>query len=354
MPRMPFPRLSDRNLKLTACTTFAHNDLKIPHLKTPELQSSSKTFRFHIARVRFMMLVPAHLGDLSTRMQQIMDVAEFEINGKLANIDFPKNQDRIAARFRELFEADLDSRVSEREGPGWQESALASLQASTEPAEMLGSVPPLSLGLEAMFLFYLTGTWTAFETMCGDLWEAAVNGYPNRLAHLNGAPNRLNKKSQSLDRGPSRRPTDETKSIPLNLIQTHRFDLRNKMGTVLREQRFEFSRLEDIRRAYAQAFDKDSSRIEGALMDDAVDALRIVRNVIVHQGGLADADYLKVMNSLRLPSAELGKPILLDGAKVVEMISPVIDCASRLLSAVDDWIIKNEAANTSPGAPGRA
>jgi hypothetical protein len=113
------------------------------------------------------------------------------------------------------------------------------------------------------------------------------------------------------------------------------------MGTILRE-RFEFSRLSDIREAYARAFDKDSSQIDEALTDKVIDALRIVRNVIVHKAGAADSEYLKMVSSLRLPPAALGRPIVLTGENVVNLVSPVIDCSKGLLSAVDAWLIKHK------------
>jgi hypothetical protein len=43
-----------------------------------------------------------------------------------------------------------------------------------------------------MFSGYITGTWTAIETMIGDLWEAALNTHPEILAALNGTRKNAN------------------------------------------------------------------------------------------------------------------------------------------------------------------
>ncbi len=357
MRTIPFPKLTDGGLNLTACTEFAHTNLNIPHLKTPGLQRVSGAFRFNIARVRFMMLVPAHIGDLSTRMQHLLDIAVLETVGTLTEFSKIKDDEtdaiaRATARFRELFDAELNNRVEAREKPGWYEAALVSLKTSTAPAELIASLPPpMSNGLDAMLSSYLTGTWTAFETMCGDLWETALNINPARLAHLNGNPKRLFKNAVSNQEGSfDQADRKESKFVPLDLIRRFGFDVKIRMGTVLRESRFEFSRLSDIRKAYASAFDIDYSNIDAALSHKSIDALRTVRNLIIHQSGLADEAYLKLIPKLKLPFAGKGRPILLNGPKVIEMISPVIHCSSQLMEAVDNWLIKHSGQHSGDGA----
>jgi hypothetical protein len=339
-----FPRLTNRDLKLTSSTTFAHNDLTIPHLKTPALQVASAVFRFNISSIRLMMLVPAHLADLSLRMQHLLDVAILETTGKITDQKIsPEDQDKIDARWKELLDVHLTNELQKRDNPNWHSEALLALQGSTSLAEMLGSIPSLSKGLEAMLSFYVTGVWTAFEIMCGDLWESAVNAYPGRLAHLKGKSSQLVKSRKQSNYEESEGL--KTKYIPLDQLKRHSFDIKNKMGTILRDERFEFSRLSDIRLAYGQAFDIDFSKIEDALLDGSIESLRTLRNLIVHKAGRVDDDYLKLVNTQKLPTAPLGQTISLDGSKVVEMISPVIATASRLLSAVDDWVIKHGATS---------
>ena len=338
MASVPFLKFDSGDLRLTACTAFAHADINIPHLTTSGLRPISKAFRSNIAQLRFMMLLPAHIGDLAMMMQHLADLAEHQTTGVLSNSIPSDKKDAYETCWMKLFRAELDRRAYERVQPEWHDKALIKLKNSTAPAEMLGTLPPpMPLGLSAMLSSYLTSTWTAFETMCGDLWEAAVNTSPERLAHLKGERRRLMKGSQS--RFQAEQP--ETKSVPLNLLQSHRFDVKDKMGTILRESRFEFSRIQDIREAYALAFDRDSAKIDEVLTDKTIDALHIVRNVIVHQAGLADERYMKAKGNLKLPNAALGAPLLLDGEIVVNMISPVIDRSKKLLDAVDGWLIKH-------------
>jgi hypothetical protein len=83
---------------------------------------------------------------------------------------------------------------------------------------------PSGVGLEAMLSSALTGTWTAFETMAGDLWETAVNIHPAVLAELRG-------KRKRQENPPQDSETDEKESrkfVQLSEVLRHDFDLRKK------------------------------------------------------------------------------------------------------------------------------
>jgi hypothetical protein len=43
-------------------------------------------------------------------------------------------------------------------------------------------------GLDASLGSMVTGAWTAFEILAGDLWEQAINAHPTGLAALAGKP----------------------------------------------------------------------------------------------------------------------------------------------------------------------
>lgn len=117
-----------------------------------------------------------------------------------------------------------------------------------------------------------------------------------------------------------------------------KYDLSNKMGTILRE-REKFISLTGIRRAYSSAFSVRSAVIDAELSSKALDALNVVRNLIVHTGGIADSIY--VAAAQRIPAAPqlaLNEPLTLDGAMARKLIDPVIICGKNLLEAVDAWV----------------
>ena len=77
---------------------------------------------------------------------------------------------------------------------------------------------------------YITSAWTAFETMAGDLWEAAINYRPQGLADLSGK--KRHRKSGAEKFGVDD-PQKIEKLVRLNDIRSHEWDTRNKMGSIL-------------------------------------------------------------------------------------------------------------------------
>jgi hypothetical protein len=330
---VPFPPISMPSRKITVCTTYAHHDWNIPEPKTAALLPVYRSFRFNCARVRFLMLLPVHIGGVALHMQRVMDIAEFQITETPGTALNEQTQRNIASLWGTLFDQHLTEMMNQTET---QEESLADAQADSVVAELLGAGPPPTfVGLDHLFSAYLTGAWTAFETLCGDLWEAALNAHPHGLAHLNGSRWGKGRKRDSVDTKPK---TDgPSKSVALDDIASLGFDVRTNMGTLLR-RRYSFQRLSDIRDNYGLAFDKHYSEIRKALMDKSIDALTLVRNIIVHRGGSADQEYMSQRLALNLPLAGLNRPIILDGESVVGLIEPVMTSAKKILAGVDSWV----------------
>jgi hypothetical protein len=327
-----------RDLKLLACIEYAHSDWDTPKMKTKELNLALSVFRYNISRVRMMMIMPSQVGEIGMKLQKFLDLAKFEVTGSIdrAGISDPIPK-TVASRFDELWQGEINREAPLIGTPQWDIVVLKALKQGLDPVIVLGNSGPI-VGFHTMFASYITTTWTAIETMAGDLWEAALNAHPAGLSNLGGQANRLRKTNRPSALGSSGERLD-SKLVPLSLIQMNKFDLRQKMGTILKE-RFGFSRLEGIREAYASAFHRNNSQIDAALSDDALDALSAVRNVIVHRAALADTEYFKKARRFKLPigKAGVGALVPLNGEIVVNLIAPAIGCATKLLGAVDDWI----------------
>ncbi len=54
--------------------------------------------------------------------------------------------------------------------------------------------------IEAMLSSMVVGTWTAFETVAGDLWVATMNAHPRDLDRLKGEEKRISKEAKKLGR----------------------------------------------------------------------------------------------------------------------------------------------------------
>ncbi len=180
-----------------------------------------------------------------------------------------------------------------------------------------------------MLSSYITGMWTAFETMAGDLWEQALNLSPENLATLQGAP-----KGQ------------QRKSIDLDIIRLHGFGLQKKMGTILRGK-YEMSGLSEIQYAYAHAFTVEADAILAVINDPALEKLSAVRNLIVHKAGKVDQEYLdRTRNFSNLPAATIGLPLSIDGQFVTDLLRSAAAACFTLLKSVDDWIDQHKNATT--------
>jgi hypothetical protein len=152
---------------------------------------------------------------------------------------------------------------------------------------------PFVPGIEAWLASLVTGTWTAFETLAGDLWVAAVNTNPHLLARLAGTEKRIQLQATAVTREHPIATIKQESDMMISIKRIHditngKYDLALKMGDLLKS-RVAFTRLWDIRRAYSRAFDAAKldegvvAGVDGALADKALDALAAVRNVIVAQ-----------------------------------------------------------------------
>lgn len=226
----------------------------------------------------------------------------------------------------------------------------------------------LAHGVDATLSSLVVGMWTAFETLAGDLWVAAVNAQPSCLAGLTGTANRVERRMGSNSKQEARvsptmaeggsadsgeaddedRPPESGKLISLS--EMHKatgggYDLSKKMGDLLvASGRVNFVRLEPIREAYSLAFSERVKRarttgIDAALGDRALDALSALRNLIVHKAGAVDATYVE--DCKRAPAAPQLKPpakLQLDGQICRELIEPVAGASLSLIKAVDSWL----------------
>jgi hypothetical protein len=229
--------------------------------------------------------------------------------------------------------------------------------------------PEIPLGMEAIFAAQVVFVWTAFETLVGDLWVAAVDALPFPLATLTGAQNRidnafgkrLRESGAAVDVPPPPKPESEStpddddrlcqdanKGVSLGIVHKltrGTFNMSGAMGRLLAAtERVQFTSLDNIRGAYSLAFSEklkgaSTSKIDAALSHPALNALSAVRNVIVHRAGVVDEDYLENAKSAPdAPQLKLKDKLLLDGNIVRKLIEPTTLCGQELIGAVDAWM----------------
>jgi hypothetical protein len=336
-----FPDFPVRDLKYMAITKLAHHDWKIHKPKNASLELVSKSFRANTARIRLLMLLPTHIAGTVEEVHVARAFAEYDVTGELSREDLPPDIfSKVNDHHIGILRIDRAEKLKKKGTPEWDKIVGEFHFAAVETVEGITTSPLGAYGFVPLFSAFITGVWTAIESMSGDLWEAALNSHPTILAALRGKA-RIggpNKSAYPAQRGGG----PDSKSVPLDMIELHKFDVRTSMGTIFRRQRrFEFTRLSGIREAYSCAFSEKSSKIDAALASKSLDALSAVRNVLVHKAGLADAEYVRLSSSFDVPKTELGSPVLLDGEVVAKLVKGAVTSANSLLIAVDDWTRQN-------------
>ncbi len=179
--------------------------------------------------------------------------------------------------------------------------------------------------VHALLLAAVSATWTSFEAVTSDAWELVLNSRPSILAK-----NVFRQLDQS---DPNDRVTQ--KQIGLGILAKYDFNVRDKLGTILRTK-FDFTSVTTIRRAYSSVFGK-LEELEAALAEPELSTLEATRHLVVHRGGLVDAEYKRRSKS----SLALGTALPLDAATVSSWANAVIDSSCKLLVFLDDWLVQN-------------
>lgn len=140
-------------------------------------------------------------------------------------------------------------------------------------------------------------------------------------------------------------PGKSIKIETLGRITNGSFDLSGSMGVLLVEaKRVSFTSLFEIRKAFSSTFASmdqydNATMLLAALADKRLDVLSLLRNLLVHRAGVADAEYIEA--SLIIPTApqmQLGHKIPLDGEITRTQVETAVSCAMSLVKGVDQWL----------------
>lgn len=184
-------------------------------------------------------------------------------------------------------------------------------------------------GLTAILFGIITNSWASFEILAGDLWEACLNERP-RLAL-----------QTILDQ--SDLPVRDRIAVPTYLFLESNFNFANSMGKIVRaSRRFDFSRKDETEKAYLRVFPQEKSRIQKIFNAPALRWLAALRNVVVHNAGKADREFLRLVHDCpQLAAVPAGSPIPIDGKLAGELSSSAFAQAKELVQLVDDWLSAN-------------
>lgn len=174
------------------------------------------------------------------------------------------------------------------------------------------------LGLQSMLMSAIVQTWGAFEAFAADALVAALNHRP------------------SLGEGAmSQKNADGTagKQVPIGILQRYKFDVSNRMGTIVRElKKFDFTSLNGISLAYKTTFgDTVKASFDGSPDHNQMWLLESLRHVIVHNGGVVDPMFIsRVKKRSEYSHLPVGYPLQFECAGVANLMNTCVRFTTAL------------------------
>ena len=122
------------------------------------------------------------------------------------------------------------------------------------------------------------------------------------------------------------------KNISVGFLARHGFDLRNKLGSVLKPK-FGFTSVSGILKAYQAAFGKISD-IEDVLNDSKLSDLETTRNLIVHRPGLVDDEFKNRTGT----TLKIGDPLIVSREQLKSLPDKAIEAGSVIFESVEGYL----------------
>lgn len=298
--------------------------LKAGPFQNKEIRDVAQRLKNNMTRVSMStVLLPWMVGKATMYQDAATKVMLAATPQERDHPDFIKNsQDKIHA-ITDGLEKECHANVKRgREMDEHAYNTIKCLLAWYGQPEEDGSRNHLRLGFDSFFQSALIGAWTAIEIAIEDLYDVSVKLVGHRNTEVRDAGSRIVDLVQALRRQPP---------IEKNQIRGRSGKSKN------------FRSLLGIRVAYGCWFNDQSKEIDFALSSLDLDALALLRNVIVHSAALPDPDFLK--QSTGIPKLKQWidpglSQIFINGAHVGCVINSALKPISALAVAVDKWISK--------------
>ena len=166
-------------------------------------------------------------------------------------------------------------------------------------------------------------SWTAFETLCSDVWATAVDYGPKDIR------NRVMLSKNWLA------PDDQ---ITPEKIHELEYDSSQQLGSFLRDVgKVSFQKLDYIRRFYSAPFGKEINQLFEKIEGGYIFALSGFRNALVHNAGKADKRFVKAVARFEeFRTIKSRDALVLDGEVVRKLHNSAILLGWKLIGAIDD------------------
>jgi hypothetical protein len=131
--------LPNRDLKFAACLAFGALTLLVPEPKCVRLRPVASALGSNIFRLKLMMLGPAFVSELCSRLGRAAALAEFEITGIIQQYDAPHPRaEEIYELSKKIFREQIVALREKQKTPeDWKRYVDGSLAAAAGPVLML-------------------------------------------------------------------------------------------------------------------------------------------------------------------------------------------------------------------------
>lgn len=295
--------------------------------KTAGLLPVAKSFVRNMERVRSIGALPIMLVALATINEAAR--AEAAVRRGLSAFD-----ERLTTN-HEKFDQLLFSKIDEERmqiiaaNKEFLDKRVALVGRANLHTLIQWTKPSSEDAVQANMSAMIIGLWTAFEALLQDMWIVAVNLKPLPLAHRV-----MNEKDDKAN--------TQNKTLSISELGYAKFDLRDKMGTILeRKGAATFEQFKSARKAYKIAFEGLFEPIFSSYNAELF-RLENARNLFAHRAGIIDERFLKLMNDDPVVNQmKVGDSLKLTGSYVQTQAETVGKCALELIVGVDDWLQKH-------------
>lgn len=271
-------------LKLVDASRFGVPPLAEADLKTDVCKQALRAFLKNSERAANLIVAPAFAAQTANRHAVVQSRVLMEMFGT----DAP-GSDVIRANFLEISKRVHHYMPEYINRP--REEQIEAMKAFLHNLELFIFHCDKSIYDEfSVFLKSIViQSWTVFEVLYTDLLKNVVAAYPKKLLHV------------------------------------------QKVDSV--------QRLSLLRQKYKEAFDVE--QINNAIGDQCVDALSILRNVLVHKSGMVDSDFKRKCKEAHLTywaSLPYNKEVFIDGEQAADLFNRNTACAVKVIRRVDEWL----------------
>ncbi len=275
-------------------------------VESPELQLVAKAFAVNIKNLNALLAMPKLLYSFAVITRRVgrfgiqVAIESMRPNADPSQIPDDLGKDKMAELFSQSVE-EFDKKVLSNPQYG----------------------PDLLASMRVLRLSVLSGSWTAFECVATDCWEAALNRGHSSLAR------------RALSTLPDEPGEISSRQIPVGLAARHNFDLRNCLGSILKTK-FDFTSVSGIKKAFKSAFSETDELFE--LLDEPLlTELEATRHLIVHRAGVVDEEF-KRRAGAKLP---IGTLLEFDDSQVKKFSDCAAQSGTAILLFTDDWLKEN-------------